>query len=358
MSNDVKRKQSLVIAFVRESPAPAVGPVRAAPTAARSSDVAKSWLAMGAVLAVLFGLIAALPAPTAILSLTGTGTRGLDAAMLAGASLLVWGLTAWVLTVALVAAVGVLPGACGRAARAVLRVIAPRIALRLVAATIGASALASTTACAAPIFADPLPATSAATTPAESGAIAAALSAATSDPSSTEPPATGASNPDVHIPLDWPTTSPTVPSTSSSSTPAPTTPEIRIPLDWPTASPPADGVVLDIEWPASDTAATAPADPSATTAAAPTPVGAPSMSTSATASAGTVVTVRPGDTLWSLAQRSLPGDADDAAVDAAWRQWYAANRDAIGADPDRLEPGQTLTVPTATPPFTDERNSR
>jgi LysM repeat protein len=50
------------------------------------------------------------------------------------------------------------------------------------------------------------------------------------------------------------------------------------------------------------------------------------------------VTVRPGDSLGGIA-RQVYGDA------AAWPQLYAANREAIGPDPNRLPPGLELTLP-------------
>ena len=50
------------------------------------------------------------------------------------------------------------------------------------------------------------------------------------------------------------------------------------------------------------------------------------------------VVVRPGDSLEGIA-RQLYGDA------GAWPQIYAANRDAIGPDPNRLEVGLELTLP-------------
>lgn len=57
------------------------------------------------------------------------------------------------------------------------------------------------------------------------------------------------------------------------------------------------------------------------------------------------VTVRPGDSLWSIAARHLGPGAGNAQVDAAWRAWYAANRAVIGADPDLILPGQVLQFP-------------
>jgi nucleoid-associated protein YgaU len=55
--------------------------------------------------------------------------------------------------------------------------------------------------------------------------------------------------------------------------------------------------------------------------------------------------VRPGDSLWRLAAERLPEDADNATIAHTWQRLYAANRDVIGPDPDRLEPGQQLARP-------------
>lgn len=59
----------------------------------------------------------------------------------------------------------------------------------------------------------------------------------------------------------------------------------------------------------------------------------------------TEVRVRPGDTLWDLAAALLPPGAGDAAVDAAWRRLYHANRGVVGDDPDLIRPGQRLALP-------------
>jgi hypothetical protein len=56
------------------------------------------------------------------------------------------------------------------------------------------------------------------------------------------------------------------------------------------------------------------------------------------------VVVRRGDTLWAIAARALGPGADAAEVATAWPRWYAANRGAIGPDPDLIRPG-TLLVP-------------
>lgn len=61
------------------------------------------------------------------------------------------------------------------------------------------------------------------------------------------------------------------------------------------------------------------------------------------------VTVRPGDCLWTIAERSLPRHASDAAI---WRHvdaWYAANAATIGPDPDLIFPGTHLDRPEVSP---------
>ena len=59
------------------------------------------------------------------------------------------------------------------------------------------------------------------------------------------------------------------------------------------------------------------------------------------------VVVRPGDTLWGLAARSLPPRASDTDRAAEWPRWWSANRQVIGEDPDLLLPGQRLVAPPA-----------
>ena len=59
----------------------------------------------------------------------------------------------------------------------------------------------------------------------------------------------------------------------------------------------------------------------------------------------TQLVVRPGDSLWSLTARQLGPHASAARVAAEWPRLYAANRRAIGADPDLIHPGQRLAAP-------------
>ncbi|MEH3077436.1 MAG: LysM peptidoglycan-binding domain-containing protein [Quadrisphaera sp.] len=97
-------------------------------------------------------------------------------------------------------------------------------------------------------------------------------------------------------------------------------------------------------------ATSAPPAPSVSApAAAPTPT-APSPAapaagagpaTGAADPTATTLVVRAGDTLAALARRAgLPG---------GWPALYAANRDAVGASPDRLVPGTVLVLPASEP---------
>ena len=54
----------------------------------------------------------------------------------------------------------------------------------------------------------------------------------------------------------------------------------------------------------------------------------------------TTVTVQPGDSLAGIARR-LHGDT------ASWQQLYAANREAIGPNPNRVPVALELTPPDA-----------
>jgi len=57
------------------------------------------------------------------------------------------------------------------------------------------------------------------------------------------------------------------------------------------------------------------------------------------------VVVRPGDSLWTIAERHLGPDATAQAVSTEWRRWYAANRACIGPDPHLIIPGMVLHAP-------------
>jgi nucleoid-associated protein YgaU len=58
-----------------------------------------------------------------------------------------------------------------------------------------------------------------------------------------------------------------------------------------------------------------------------------------------LLVVRPGDSLWGIAERLLPAGASDADVDRRWRSLYRHNHEVVGPDPDHIEPRMTLHVP-------------
>ena len=76
------------------------------------------------------------------------------------------------------------------------------------------------------------------------------------------------------------------------------------------------------------------------------PVAAPSPVSAGPAA----VVVRPGDTLWAIAARSLPAGATNAQIARACAQWHAANRDVIGDDPNLIFPTQRLAPPLGKDP--------
>lgn len=90
--------------------------------------------------------------------------------------------------------------------------------------------------------------------------------------------------------------------------------------------------------PALPAPAAVPAHESTTVPArAPTPIGTPP--------AGDRYVVQPGDCLWRIAARRLGAGATNQAIDGAWRAIYAANRAAVGENPNLIHPGLVLTLP-------------
>lgn len=58
------------------------------------------------------------------------------------------------------------------------------------------------------------------------------------------------------------------------------------------------------------------------------------------------ILVHEGDSLWSIAADLLPPGASNAEVANAWHALYALNQEVIGPDPDRIESGQRLILPS------------
>jgi nucleoid-associated protein YgaU len=91
--------------------------------------------------------------------------------------------------------------------------------------------------------------------------------------------------------------------------------------------------------PAPSPARPALASPAASPSAAPASAVTPSASSTAEpTTGGDTYEIQSGDTLATIAQQFY-GDPTQ------WRRIYDANKDAIGADPDKLKLGTKLTIP-------------
>lgn len=140
--------------------------------------------------------------------------------------------------------------------------------------------------------------------------------------------------------LDWPD-----PASAAAIDPA-ASPPPSAPRVWPTSGPTAA--------PAAPERTSAPqAQPPVAPGAQPSPGGPAGLPRAgrpeaARAAAPTSVVVRPGDTLWDLAEQALAQDDRPPTarqVAQSWPRWWAANREVIGPDPDLLHPGTRLSPP-------------
>ena len=257
-----------------------------------------------ALAAALLAMSGASPvAASRALSLTGTDPT---APLVAVATLLAWACIAWLALVCVLATVAAVPGAVGRAAARLARVCTPWAVRRLLAGTLGISTLL------------------------------AAPTAALAD--STPGPIRPASATTLDLGMDWPgldqQAGPPAPAASTARPPAPA-PAVPSPA----ASTPGAQTVGPTAGPAAGPAAgpTAPARPGPVV-----PVDATDVTGTAT---DTTVVVRPGDSLWTVVARSLGPSATPKAVATAWPAWWAANREALGADPGLIHPGDRLLPP-------------
>jgi hypothetical protein len=105
--------------------------------------------------------------------------------------------------------------------------------------------------------------------------------------------------------------------------------------------------------PTGSTATPSPAWPvqAPTTSAPAWPVQAPTTPApdAEQAPGGHHVTVRPGDSLWSIAARSIGPRACAPKIAAGWPRWFRENRAVIGDDPALIRPGLELRAPAPTP---------
>ena len=60
---------------------------------------------------------------------------------------------------------------------------------------------------------------------------------------------------------------------------------------------------------------------------------------------GSRVVIHRGDTLWSIAARSLPSGPNDVEIQQRWHDIWKQNRLVIGDDPDLIHPGTVLRLP-------------
>lgn len=222
-------------------------------------------------------------------------TVGSDAAARTVAGALLWFVALWLAFSIAVTVLTLVPGRLGMLASAVASRVTPVLLRRVVIAAAGASILASPAAA----FAN-----TGGGSPAPSGASARAVPA---------------------LPA------PALPVSSQVRS----LPPISLPTDpRPTDSRPTDPRPTD----------SAPTDPGPTDPAAATP--GPARDRPEGDQLGTSqVTVRPGNSLWSIAAQRLGPTRSEARIEAEWPRWYAANRRLIGADPNLLLPGTKLRAP-------------
>lgn len=266
-------------------------------------------------------------------------------------------LAAWSVTVCVAVLCARVPGVIGLTARRVLRGITPTVMRRVVMTAAGLSIAAGLTACG----------TSAAA--GEPGPLAPTVTVSTvvdAPPTALPDPATGTQSA-LNVNLDWPTTSEAADQATgaigsedgaiSTMTESPASPAAAASdsvTDDPSTAPDASTDPAAERPTPSPSAVADPAESPTHLAELPTSAAEepPSVAPDTTAPhadpAG--VTVRAGDSLWSIAAEHLPADATAAQIDAAWHEWYQANRDVIGDDPNLIRPGQVLAPPGS--PFT------
>ncbi len=151
---------------------------------------------------------------------------------------------------------------------------------------------------------------------------------------------------------DWLTT-PTTTSVPASPTTSTTTP-LDAPGDSPDPPPPptAPPTVATAENAPDDSLPNRRVGPPTRVASAPPPAPRPAVTVPVgptATSSGDRYTVVTGDCLWTIAAAHLPAKATNTDIDRAWRAIYATNRAVIGENPSLIQPGQTLSLPSAPP---------
>jgi hypothetical protein len=274
-----------------------------------------------------------------------------------------WLLAAWSATVCVAAVFSRLPGVTGTLARRILGSITPAVMRRVIMTAAGLSVAAGLAACGTSTPSHALLA--------PDSAVSASAPAAA--PATALPGQMVAAEPLVAVDLDWPVTTlrpeaatdgaaPGKPAAAASDPAGPDAEPAAasVPAEpaGAAAEPPAEPAEPAVDTQPAIPAEAAPAAAGSTADAVPNAATAPTrlppsteLTTERDAAAKTAdVIVRPGDSLWSIAAENLPSGATTAQIDAAWREWYRANRDVIGDDPNLIRPGQHLkATPHATP---------
>lgn len=279
-------------------------------------------------LAVGVGALLLLLAPARQSSALAPGAARPDEVLLA---LIAWagvGLAAWLTLGSLLAVLALLPGGAGRAATHVAERVTPLAVRRLLTFTLGAAV----GSCALPAA----PVSSASSGPVTAGR--GGSGPAAQDPGTTLLPGyapTGGRAPRAQSPTDdalvrenqGPGFLPTLGQ--------PASPRIEAPAPSWAAATSAPAPTRDPGYLPTAPPRVHDADRSRLLAPAPRIV----------ASTHELVTVRRGDTLWSIVFRHLGSGASDVEVAHEWPRWFTANRTVIGEDPDLLVPGQQLRPP-------------
>jgi nucleoid-associated protein YgaU len=273
------------------------------------------------------------------------------------------GLAAWLIVIWLgvgivFAVAATLPGAVGRFAGGLARRILPRTIRNLVEVSLGVSLVAGM---AGPALAAPATAMASGGGPAvtasaaSGGAPVQRLLPGLDHPRPSAPPG----------PTSRPSALPPTPGLDHPGTPTPAGPTSRPSALPPTPSRPLPRPSVAGTSPAASSPAPSMPAPSMSTASSPTPsnptptrsappaggTGTPTMPGPGSGPEGssTGVVVRAGDSLWTIAARSLGPHATNAEIAHEWPRWWAANRQLIGSDPNLIQPGLRLSPPPPGP---------
>jgi resuscitation-promoting factor RpfA len=133
---------------------------------------------------------------------------------------------------------------------------------------------------------------------------------------------------------------PGTPVAPAEARPTPPVPVDRAPVDASADTPAGPGAPSHRPLKAAVTVTPTPVTPTPVTPTPVTPTPASALPTPPAAVA--THTVRPGDSLWRIAAEHAGSDA----AGASWQDWYDANVDVIGDDPDLIRPGAVLTAPS------------